>query len=52
MRWCPATRAYVQRRTVPGMSKKDTIRCLKRYSARDLTIYRTIAVHAASDKSP
>jgi transposase len=34
MRWCPATRAYVQRRTEEGMSKKDIIRCLKRYIAR------------------
>jgi transposase len=34
MRWCPATRAYVQRRTAQGMSKKDIIRCLKRYIAR------------------
>ena len=34
MRWCPATRAYVQRRTAQGMSKRDIIRCLKRYGAR------------------
>ena len=34
MRWCPATRAYVQRRTAQGMSKKDIICCLKRYIAR------------------
>jgi transposase len=34
MRWCPATRAYVQRRTAQGMSKKDITRCLKRYIAR------------------
>jgi transposase len=25
IRWCPATRAYVQRRTAQGMSKKDII---------------------------
>jgi len=34
MRWCPTTRTYVQRRTAQGMSKKDIIRCLKRYIAR------------------
>jgi transposase len=34
MRWCPATRAYVQRRTTEGMSQTDFIRCLKRYIAR------------------
>ena len=40
MRWCPATRAYVQRRTTEGMSKKDIVRCLKRYIAR--TVYRAV----------
>jgi transposase len=30
------TRAYVQRRTTEGMSKKEIIRCLKRYIAREL----------------
>jgi hypothetical protein len=29
----PATRAYVQRRTAEGLSKKEIIRCLKRYVA-------------------
>ena len=29
------TRAYVTRRTQEGMSKRDIIRCLKRYVARD-----------------
>ncbi|MFE9958966.1 IS110 family transposase [Micromonospora sp. NPDC005299] len=32
----PATRAYVQRRTKDGLSKKEIIRCLKRYVARDV----------------
>jgi transposase len=31
----PATRAYVQRRTAEGLSKKEIIRCLKRYVARE-----------------
>jgi len=31
----PATRAYVERRTAEGKSKKEIIRCLKRYVARE-----------------
>jgi transposase len=30
------TRAYVQRRTKEGLSKKEIIRCLKRYVAREI----------------
>ena len=33
-----ATRAYVERRTAEGLSKKEIIRCLKRYVARE--VYR------------
>jgi transposase len=36
MRWDPRTRAYVERRTKEGMSKKEIIRCLKRYVAREV----------------
>jgi transposase len=32
----PATRAYVERRTKEGPSKKEIIRCLKRYVAREV----------------
>jgi transposase len=32
----PATRAYVERRTDEGKSKKEIIRCLKRYVAREV----------------
>jgi transposase len=32
------TRAYVERRTAEGLSKKEIIRCLKRYAARE--VYR------------
>jgi transposase len=32
----PATRAYVERRTAEGLSKKEIIRCLKRYVAREV----------------
>ena len=34
----PATVAYVERRTAEGLSKKEIIRCLKRYVARE--VYR------------
>jgi transposase len=36
LRWDPRTRAYMERRTKEGMSKKEIIRCLKRYVAREL----------------
>ena len=35
MRWHPATMAYVERRIAEGLSKKDIIRCLKRFVARE-----------------
>jgi transposase len=38
LRWDPATRAYLQRRTTQGLSKREIIRCLKRYLAR--TVYK------------
>ena len=40
LRWDERTRAYTARRTAEGMSKKEIIRCLKRYIARD--IYRAL----------
>lgn len=36
MRWHEPTITYVTRRTAEGLSKKDIIRCLKRYVAREL----------------
>ncbi len=36
MGWDPVTRGYVERRTTEGRSKKDILRCLKRYLARQL----------------
>ena len=38
LRWDPATRDYLRRRTTEGLSKREVIRCLKRYLAR--TVYR------------
>jgi transposase len=31
MRYCPRTRAYVERRTKEGLSKPEIMRCVKRY---------------------
>ena len=36
----PATRAYAERRSKEGLSKKEIIRCLKRYVARE--VYRQL----------
>ncbi|CAN7799739.1 transposase [Paraburkholderia hospita] len=36
MRSDPRTKAYVQRRTKEGMTKKEIHRCLKRYIVREL----------------
>ena len=40
LRYDPETRAYMDRRTKEGMSKKEIIRCLKRYLAR--TLYQAV----------
>ena len=37
LRWDPATRAYVDRRTKEGRSKAEIIRCLKRYVTREVS---------------
>lgn len=36
MRYDPRTRDYVTRRTAEGMTKKDILRCLKRFIAREV----------------
>jgi transposase len=50
MRWHEPTIAYVERRTAEGLSKKDIIRCLKRYLARE--IYQLLPAISASDGAP
>jgi transposase len=40
LRWDARTRDYVERRTAQGRTKKEIIRCLKRYIARE--IYREL----------
>ena len=44
MRWHEPTRAYVARRTAEGLSKREIIRCPKRYLARE--IYRLLPAPA------
>ncbi|MFE9637103.1 IS110 family transposase [Streptomyces sp. NPDC006463] len=36
LRWDERTRIYLQRRTAEGKTKREVIRCLKRYAAREL----------------
>jgi transposase len=50
MRWHQPTIAYVERRTTAGLSKREIIRCLKRYLAREL--YRLLPVPVAATNRP
>ncbi|WP_238431452.1 hypothetical protein [Streptomyces cavernae] len=36
IRWDERTQKYLQGRTAEGMSKREIIRCLRRYVAREL----------------
>ena len=36
LRYCERTRAYVKRRTAEGKTQREIMRCLKRYSAREV----------------
>ena len=36
LRWHQPTRDYLARRTTEGLSKREIIRCLKRYVAREI----------------
>jgi transposase len=36
LRWHPPTRAYLAQRTRQGLSRREVIRCLKRYLAREV----------------
>ena len=46
MRIDQRTRAYVARRTLEGLSKREIMRCLKRYVARE--IYRVLTAPPAA----
>jgi transposase len=50
LRYCPQTRAYLERRTAEGKTKRETIRCLKRYIARE--IHRTLTADLAALTTP
>lgn len=52
MRFHPETRAYVERRTQEGLSKREIIRCLKRYVARELLPYIVAAAQDRPDLKP
>jgi transposase len=44
------TRNYVDKRTAEGKTKREIIRCLKRYIAREL--YRILTSSLPRDRSP
>jgi transposase len=47
------TRAYVAKRTAEGKSKKEIIRCLKRYIAREVyQILSSLSLHNPSISVP
>ena len=46
MRTDERTRAYVARRTLEGLSKREIMRCLKRYVARE--IYRVLTAPSSA----
>lgn len=48
MRYCPDTRAYIERRQAEGLSKTEAIRCVKRYIARQA--FHTIRADLASTR--
>ena len=48
----PRTRQYVSRRTGQGLSKKEIIRCLKRYVAREIYRLLRLDVLSARCQSP
>jgi hypothetical protein len=35
LRHCARTRSYAQRRTAEGLNRREILRCLKRYIARE-----------------
>lgn len=50
LRWDPRTRAYAERRTTEGLSKKEIIRCLKRLIARE--IYYVLCPGTITESAP
>lgn len=50
MATCPRTRTYLTRRTTEGKTKKEIIRCLKRYIAREL--FKTLTSNNTTNNAP
>lgn len=50
LRYCQRTRAYAERRTAEGLSKREIIRCLERYIARE--IYHTLRADLTDYSAP
>jgi transposase len=50
LRYCQRTRAYAQRRTAEGKTKREILRCLKRYIARE--VYNTLQADLADLHEP
>ena len=50
LRYCPRTRAYAERRTKDGCSKREILRCLRRYIARE--VFRTIRADLGALNTP
>jgi transposase len=50
MRYCERTRAYVKRRTAEGKTKREIMRCLKRYIARE--VYNSLRADLADTTPP
>ena len=50
LRWDPATQAYMARRLAEGKTRKEVIRCLKRYVARQ--VHRAITHRPRPDTKP
>jgi transposase len=50
LRFCPRTRAYAQRRAREGKTKREIIRCLKRYIARE--VYNSLRADLADLQQP
>lgn len=50
LRYCSRTRAYAKRRTAEGRSKRQILRCLKRYIAREVfhTLHADFAAHTTT----
>jgi len=54
LRWDERSRAYAARRAAEGKTKKEIIRCLKRYIAREIyrLLHATGAVPTIEDPAP